>query len=422
MRRALGLVFLVACGTNVVAGPTPDPCPVDRTALDPNGNPPSCGSGAKGGGTPTPRGDAASSLDGAGRTMVMFGGDSGNAPCGGIPGHTHLGDTWLFDAACGAWEEQTIDGPGARARHAMVTDAKRHRALLFGGRTREGDTGPYTVLNDLWAFDFSCKTWTKIDAGGTPPPPRSNTAMAIDASLDEVVVFGGNSSTDGLSFSPMNDTYILDLATDTWRAAATAARPPSRLFHALAIDESAHVAYTYSGGDTKAFTGPFLKDVWAFDIASETWSLVPTTNVPKYGRINFGMTFDATSRELVVVAGHDDGPVGNHNEVWTLNVDSRAWARAPGGDTLNKASTAQCVFEPDFTTIDKNAPERRQSFAFAPRPDGRGMVVAMGKGDCGLLSDAYWWNDAVKAWGPLKTTPLGLSCLRFKTGCTDLCN
>ena len=247
-------------------------------------------------------------------------------------------------------------------------------------------------------------------------------ALPIYAALDRVVVFGGNASTDGLSFTPLADTYVLDLATSTWHQATSATKPPARLFHAMAVDESSHVAYTYSGGDTQAFSGPFLKDLWAFDLASETWSKVSTQGAPTLGRINFGMTFDAVSRELVVVAGHDDGPIGNQNEVWTMNVDSKTWTRAPGGDTLKTPSTQQCVFAPDFTAIDKNAPERRQSFAFAPRTDGRGMVVAMGKSDCGLLSDAYWWNDAVKGWGPLKATPLGLSCLRSQTTCTALCN
>ncbi len=75
---------------------------------------------------------------------ILFGG-------GGKDGS--LGDTWSFDGA--RWEELKVPGPPARLSPAMACDAARDRIVLFGGRRSWPDD-----LGDTWTFDGA--SWTQV--------------------------------------------------------------------------------------------------------------------------------------------------------------------------------------------------------------------------------------------------------------------
>ena len=399
------------------------------------GDPPACTGAGGDGSIPPLRADHAGALDPAGTRFVIFGGDTATPGCPSPTSHTFDGATWSLDVGCGAWTKVTpAASPPARARHAMVTDAAGKRALLFGGRTSATGVGPYSLFSDVWAFDFDASVWSQVQTSGQGPSARANAAAVVDAGVDpggasggQMIVFGGNTSTSGLSFSPQNDTFAMDLATGAWRAIATAGpKPPARQFHALAIDPGARAVYLYSGGDANALQGPFLADVWKLDLASETWSQIATTGDDPKGRIKHALAFDTVSKRLVTFGGHDDGnagDLGNQNAVYALDVTTTPakWSRVGRGDTLKNASAQQCSFPADFTTIDKASPERRSAFAWAPRRDGRALVIHGGDSDCGLLGDAWWWADGTEGWTAQKAATAGLSCLRVQTTCSGLC-
>src|SRR5262249_42951843 len=157
---------------------------------------------------------------------VVFGGDTANVGCNDIPSSTPVGDTWILDTACGGWTSLPADATGtaaplARSRHSMATDANRNRALLFGGRS--GASRAYLNYNDVWAFDFAAHAWSKIPTTGTGPGKRSNSAIVVLG--DQLIVMGGNASTDGLVFSPLGDIYSLDLTTSVWTRLAGGGGP-----------------------------------------------------------------------------------------------------------------------------------------------------------------------------------------------------
>ena len=440
LHAALALVSLtstlslVACSSSSTsanggdAGASPDGGNGDSGGSSQAGDPPACTGPGGDGSIPPPRADHAGALDPSGTHFVVFGGDTATPGCPSATTHTFDGETWSLDVGCGAWTKvAAATSPPARARHAMVTDAAGKRALLFGGRTRATGSGPYALFNDVWAFDFDASAWSQVQTSGQAPSARANAAAVVDAKGHQLVVFGGNTSTSGLAFTPQNDTFAMDLGTGAWRAlAATGTKPPAREFHAMAIDGDARVAYLFSGGDANAFQGPFIADVWKLDLASETWSQVPTVGDDPKGRIKHALAFDTVSKRLVTFGGHDDGnagDVGNQNAVYALDVTSTPakWSRLGKGDTLKNAAAQQCSFPADFTTIDKASPERRSAFAWAPRADGRALVVHAGDSDCGLLGDAWWWADGTEGWTTQKAATAGLSCLRVQTTCSGLC-
>ena len=402
--------------------------PTNDTGPDPDGGKPGCGGSSDAGSTaPSARGEAMGSLDATGTKLLVFGGDTAVSPCAGAPTHTIVGETWLLDVGCGTWKSVDGPSPSARVRGASATDFARNRSLVFGGRSLDSGS-TYTELDDLWAFDFAAQSWGQLTTHGSAPSGRSNSAMIISRTNDKAYVFGGNTSTDGLTFTPTNDSFALDLGTLEWSpvAEASGVKPPARLFHVMAIDErggSKGVIYVFSGGDENAFTGPFLKDLWRLDLATETWGQVSVSGTAPQARISATMVWDQTARRIVLFGGHDDGDVGNENDLWTLDptVTPVTWQKLAHGDALNHKPTTTCDFPSDFTTIDQLSPERREAFVTGARSDGRGFVIFGGKGDCGNLGDAMWYAAGSDGWTSVFKSPVGQSCLRYSTTCSGLC-
>ncbi len=409
-------------------------------SLPPPSERPSCTSSTPPtGGTPPARADTAAALSSDSRTMVMFGGDVATVICGDIPKRQHVGDTWVLDTACGGWSDLSAKvgtaAPSPRARHAMALDVARGRALLFGGRFRSGDSGDYTLYNDVWAFEFATESWSLVAAMGTAPSPRANTAIAVDG--DTLYAFGGNTSKSGLSFVPTNDLFALDLVSNAWSAvAAGGVLPAPREFHAMAVDASEHRVYVAHGADENALLGPFFSDAHVFDAPSASWhplaAAMPAA-APE-GRIKGGLALRAHAgepRQLLFVGGHDDGALGNRNDVLALDVPEGAdlatlgpltWQARIAGDALHSPANGQCDFPADFVTLDTTSVERRSAFAFAPTASGEAFVVFAGDSDCGRLNDAWWFDTRSGEFTPIQETLPGLTCPRTGSStCAGLC-
>jgi hypothetical protein len=390
------------------------------------------------GGVPLARADTAGVLTADGRRFLIFGGDIATVVCGDVaPEREHVADTWMLDTACGGWTEITGAAPPPRARHSMAYDAAGDRALVFGGRTRPtGDSGMYTLYDDVWAFDFATNGWSQITTSGTGPTPRANSAVVVAGG--ELIVFGGNTSTSGVNFVPMADTFALDLATGAWRSIAPNAGPPGRLFHSAAYDAETHRVYAFSGGDANAFLGPFFADLWALDLASETWVEIPTSGIADLdlGRIKGSIAFRESHDQLggptlFAFSGHDAGALGARNDVLALDLSSAAtlplaadapWSTVRAGDVFNAPSNGQCDFPADFTIVDAESPERRQAFAFGQLLDGGAFVVFGGDSDCGRLNDAWWFHTGTGTWTPIRESLAGLTCPRQgNPSCGGLC-
>jgi len=52
--------------------------------------------------------------------LLVFGGDTDVAPCGGTPTHTHVGDTWLLHVGCGTFR-QLCSSPSNNTKNASLS-------------------------------------------------------------------------------------------------------------------------------------------------------------------------------------------------------------------------------------------------------------------------------------------------------------
>lgn len=96
--------------------------------------------------------------------------------------------------------------PGACNMHSAEYIPEKREIYIFRG----GDGSAY--LNDLHAFNIDTLTWRKLETFGSRPEPRADHASAYMHETKEMFVFGGWNGS-----ARLNDFYILDTTTSTWR-------------------------------------------------------------------------------------------------------------------------------------------------------------------------------------------------------------
>ncbi len=353
--------------------------------------------------------------------LVWFGGNL-NPPTECQFTSEYTTQTWSFLRQCDAYAP--IEGavePPPRARHIAVLDRARDRMLIHGGRQREETSGPYDLLDDLWALDLEEDTWEQLETTGGGPSARSSHAGAVIG--DQLFVFGGNASTSGLSYQPMDDLWILDLETLAWTERGTTGTPGPRLFHAMTPAADGGSLFVFAGGDENAFAGPLLADLWELDLASWTWferhaggGITPGGDNPSTRFSPDLMTLDDDT--LLMFAGHDE-LTGPTNVVHRYQIADGDWDQLEVGDVYANPANGFCDFPADFTTIDPEAPERRYFGVSGLTREGE-LITFGGRTDCGLINDTWsWTRDG--GWVRRTTPSGGEVCLRAFADCADLC-
>ena len=366
---------------------------------------------------PKARGEIEAIWDSERERMLFFGGDQGT-PISCMSQTDFVAEVWAFHPDCDNFQQLQPDaGMPARGRHALALDKARGWALIHGGRYRAGTSGDYTVYDDLWAFDLATESWTMLAAGG--PSGRSNHVAAVFGNY--LLVYGGNSSNNGLSFTPLGDTWVYDLAgAGGWTQLPTSNDPEARLFHAAAASDS--TLYVFGGGDENAFTGPFFGDLWALDVASGAWTLLDGGggNDKPISNSWADLLYDGAGNRLLLWSGHEDSQLGNNNAVWAYDLGGGGWSQLEIGDVYNAPANGFCDFPADFVVPDLAAPERRNAGA-AVLDDGGNMLIFGGKTDCGLINDVWSWSLAESSWQERSPATSGEICLRASAMCQTMC-
>ncbi|MCB9596554.1 MAG: hypothetical protein H6719_27770 [Sandaracinaceae bacterium] len=356
---------------------------------------------------PVTRSETGMVYDAARDRLVIYGGNTAASERCAVPPSEVVDELWAFHFDCGNWEQlNATGGPGLLVRHATVLDTMRNRMLLFGGRSSSS-----AYSNAVWAFDLATDTWSEVATTGTAPAPVAEAIATYDAPRDRLVVFGG----DPGGFVGSDGMYSLDLATNTWSEITAAGAPSARLYHSSTqVGDELFVF----GGAT-GFNPPYFNDVHGFDLATDTWRTVATTNDPQ-PRFGAELVADPANGRLLMAFGHDDAELGNRNDVYALDIATGAWSQLHTGDTFNNPPTGMCEFPADFTIVEDGTPERRYSIGLAQT--GSVAYVFGGKADCGYLNDVWSLDIGSGAWTRVRASTGGEGCLRTgRTDCTTLC-
>jgi hypothetical protein len=395
----------------------------DTSEGDAGGLPDNCP--APTGERPSRRSEQVGAFDPESGKLVMFGGSFGVPENCGNPIPTFENETWVYDTACDLWSMSTAEGPSPRTRATAVWEPTMKRMVVFGGRYRAGSSGNYTLLKDLWAYDPAEDAWTVLD-DGEAMSARFNHSMVAAPELGKILVFGGNTSSSATNYVANNDVWAWDLTSGEWEKLAIGGVAPKKRFFASGLwDGKRKRLVIHGGADESLFsnTAKYMDDLQAVDFSGATpvWQKLDTDSAGKPdGRFWGSMAYDATRDHYILFGGHDDGALGNRNDVWMFEPEAGQWSTLSVGDSFNKPANGFCSFPPDFTTMLENTPERRNGGLVAGGPDG--VYVAHGKTDCGIVDDLWRYDFASSDWQSLTAATVGEACVR-KGGlnCNDYC-
>ncbi len=365
-----------------------------------------------------PVGELEGAWDKARGRLVFFGGNL--APAEECQTRTEFGDeTWAFLPSCGTFVPLDTSGPSARGRFMVALDETRDQLLLFGGRYRDGNSGSYTLHEDLWALDLTTDTWSELSPTNDGPSARVNGAMAVSG--NNLVLFGGNTSTSGASYNPQDDLWSLDLASLEWTSHGSSGGPDDKLFHVGAMSDDGGTYYLYGGGDENAFFGDFHTDTWALDTSDWSWTEIDDgqEGSDPLGRLAPSLVHDSAHNRLLMFGGHDDGALGNTNDTWALDLGGGGWSNVVEGDVIDAGGSGFCDFPSDFTEVDMTSPERRHQHV-STRAGNRIMVFG-GKTDCGLINDVWTLDLDSDGWTEISAASAGESCVRTSANCSEHC-
>ena len=348
--------------------------------------------------------------------FVVYGGNMGIPENCSFSATDFTGEAYAWNSDCGDFE-RLADAPSPRGRYAAATDGEG-RWILHGGRMREGDSGNYTLFEEVWAYTFATDTWELLAEDGGPGKRTSHVAAVADGKF---IVYGGNSSANGGSYTVHKDVWAFDLATNTWEEIEYSGNPKNRLFAGADISADGTRLYVYGGGDENAFFGPFLGDLRVFNLETSDWSkLHDGTGDAPVDRIGAELIVDDARNRLLMFGGHDSGELGNTNQLWAFDLSSKTWTEVHTGDVFANPAEGVCDFPSDFTTPDFDSPERRYLFASAKTDDDR-LVIFGGKTDCGVVNDIWTLDLTTDTWTEESTATEGEICLRAFAECESLC-
>lgn len=275
--------------------------------------------------------------------MVLFGG----------LGSMALGDTWTLGLVhTENWtllNLATNAGPSARSFAAGVYD---NGAFVFGG------TNGSTALADTWVW-FGNEWVTFV--GSPSPPGRSMAAIAYDASVQNAVMFGGNSSPTS-DIPPTGDTPLGDTWTNTsgtW--ANTGVSGPLAREGAAMVYDVLHTNTVLFGGYAG---GTSFRDTWIWN--GSAWNQQSPANFPS-ARYLHSMVFDSTRNQVLMFGGVNGSGV-YMNDTWTW--DGTNWTQR----TPPNRPSARCAFAMVYDAV-----------------HGR-VVLSGGLGGGGALNDTWVWD------------------------------
>lgn len=250
---------------------------------------------------PAARYDGALAWDPTARTIYMFGGQ----------GTATYNDLWRYSLETRRWSQVATvgSGPSPRFGHTLVFDSARRRLIVFAGQAG-------TFYNDVWALNIATGAWGQLDGAGAAPLSRYGHGAIYDAARDRMVITHGFTTS-----GRFDDTWAFDFKTNQWKDISPADRPLKRcLFHSAY--DAAHSQMYIFGGCASGYGPCPLDDLWAFDLANQTWS--QKSGGPP-ARQHYGLAFDSVRGRLVVFDG--GGASGLIDDDWEFDSVAQTWSQ-----------------------------------------------------------------------------------------------
>ena len=227
-------------------------------------------------------------------------------------GDTYYAQTWAWYPGNTSWT-RLADGP-TRFFHSAAWDPVDGVMLVFGGQ----DISQGSPYGDLWAYQYSANTWTKLNPSGGGPGARIDHAAVWDNESKQMIVFGGFDSQNALS-----DTWAYNYSQNSWTQKTAAAA--GRMSHAACWNSDLAVMTVFGGSSG----GSNSNDTLLYDPTADSWSVALA--MPTSGRIESSAVYDPVRRQMIVYGGGTGSGADEFSETWSLKYGAPALKYAQTG-------------------------------------------------------------------------------------------
>ena len=297
---------------------------------------------------PTARMDAALAYDPARKSLILFGGTSGNYTYYGTT--EVLADTWEWNTGTRAWTQLFPKvSPSQRSGHGMVTESARKKIILYAGYDSSGsmgiypppyyypDAGMYTDPNksDVWEWDGASTTWTnRTTPTLSMPTGGSYPTMVFDEGRGKLTLLQPTGGYYGYGYGySAGDYWEWDPASGAWSQKVTGEALGGGLNDAMVSYDSIRRRVVLLGMPMMTSTG-YLSS-FELDTSGPTWYARPPSGEPS-DRQYASMAFDNQRGVVVLFGGMASGLATD--ETWEYSVTDRG-----NGTGCTAASAGQCA-------------------------------------------------------------------------------
>lgn len=237
--------------------------------------------------------------------------------------------------------------PSARtgAGMAVIPGSGNERFVLFGG-----NAGLSGASNQTWIYDVAANTWTQVTPA-TSPLSRAWGNLTWDTQYQRAVLFGGSRDLNG---PLLNDVHLFDPATSTWQALTTPpdAGPSPRFLSNMVYVPTIQAHLLFAGGTStsnNAEATVLTNELWRLTVTPDaglaSWTRLTPGGTPAPARASACAGYDPVRRRLLVFGGE----IINDTiaDLVEYDVMSNAWVSgAPvGGTAPTKRGSAVCTFD-----------------------------------------------------------------------------
>ncbi|MEW5853898.1 MAG: kelch repeat-containing protein [Myxococcota bacterium] len=302
------------------------------------------------------------------------------------------------------WQQLTTPSDGPVGRWAyIVAELGNHQALLFGGTTYNATGG--ALQDDTWLVDVRSgePQFTRL-LTTAQPSPRYCGCATYDSARNKVILVGGRAA-DLLD----TETWEFDLETSDWTEIPLTSQPGGGLGCAMAYSPDANATYLYGGAE---YTGS-RRETWRYDAAGPSWTILDVDS--PNARYDSVFRHVAPGQPMLLFGGSRSAQSAFYKEVWRFDVNTETWTETEvQGELPGGRRVAWMVMEPDasaflmgfgvhgLTADDAYADLWRFDLARStwqplsatgPSPRGFAMALPGGPGHAGLLLGGYSMTD-----------------------------
>ena len=247
---------------------------------------------------------------------------------GVAPGHEIQGEGWdaaernhvaLVEGVArwvpGQWRRDEVDlRPQPRTTQALAYIGGS-RLWMYGGETRDCQSGPFENTDDTWIYDIAAQRWERVATGGPAPSPRCHQMAAYSPDHDLVLLPGGWRNDHGHS-DYYHDVWVFHVGEGRWEQRKPDFPNPSNMGVVYDPEFKRFLVANYSNFHT-------------YDPAANTWERViprgvaredrgPWTYVPGSSRM---VGIDPNTRELILFGGEYGGGEPRNYSNDTVHLD-----------------------------------------------------------------------------------------------------